>query len=228
LKNKKILKIKNREKIFNFIDKYPGVHLRMIFSKLDMSDGTIRYHINYLIRKKLIFNYKKDGYTRYYVNKTDNIKNKSIISFLRNKNTRAIIVTFYLLNCASLTTISKELDKDKKDISNHLKRLIEDGIIEQAPIEESYVLPSYKNGKKMKYNLSNAEKMYRLKEPYELYDLLVLLRDNFLDDGSTKESLDFLKWLYKIRWPTILQNSKDTYKRIEEIMYDVCPHPYHV
>jgi DNA-binding transcriptional ArsR family regulator len=228
LKKKDTLKIKNREEIFNFIDKYPGIHLRMIFNKLDISDGTIRYHIKYLLRKNLIFSYRKDGYTRYYVNNNDNIKNKAVLSYLRNENTRAIIVFFYYFNCGSLTTISKTLDKDKKDISNHLKRLIKDGIIEQAPVEKSYVFPSYKNGKKMKYVPSNAEKMYRLKYPYELYELLIVLRDNFLDDGSARETIDLLKWLYNRNFPTILQNSKETYKRIEEVLLDICPHPYHI
>ena len=66
MKNSVTIGGNNKEVIYNFIIKYPGVHLREIFRNLDISEGTIRYHIEILLKQGLIVKSDSDGYMRYY------------------------------------------------------------------------------------------------------------------------------------------------------------------
>ena len=177
-----LLNLKNRKDIYEFILKYPGVHLRKIIKEIDLSEGTIRHHIKYLIKHELIFKQEKNGYTRFYVLNSNNIKNREILSYLRNDNTRAILLFFCFSVCGSLKIISKALDKDKKEISIYIKNLLEDDIIEIAPFDKSVLLTGFKRVKKIRYDLSHGEKVYRLKYPYELDDILISLKNRYFDD----------------------------------------------
>ena len=49
-----IIELKTRHLIYQIISKYPGMHLRGIIKKSKLSEGTVRYHLQYLKRKDLI------------------------------------------------------------------------------------------------------------------------------------------------------------------------------
>ncbi len=223
------LNLKSRKKIFDFIYEYPGLHLRKIISELDLSGGTIRYHIKYLIEHGLIFKQKKNGFTRYYVSNRNNAKNKKIISYLRNENTRAIILFFVCNVCGSLKSVCKFLNHDKKEISVYLRSMLDDDIIEFAPVEGSKVLTGYKRCKKIIYNFSSREKVYRLKDPYELNDVLISLKTKYFDDGTTDELIDFLDIIYKEKYrrPKTMKSSQDVVEELEDLLFEIFPNPYH-
>ncbi len=225
-----ILNLKNRKKIFDFIFEYPGIHLRKIIRELNLSDGTIRYHINYLIEHRLISKQEKNGFTRFYISNSHGIDNKKLISYIRNENSRAIILFFCGYACGSLKTICETLDKDKKEISVYLNKFLEDDIIESAPIEGSKVLTSFNRCKIMEYNIEGNEKVYRLKDPYKINDIIMSFRNRFLDDGSTDDILDYLLWIYKEKnnRPKKLKNTKKSFDKLEDMFFDIFPHPYHV
>lgn len=223
-----ISNIKNRKKIFDFISENPGLHLRKIIELLDLSEGTIRYHINYLVKRNLIFKDKKRGYTRFYVTDSKYLKNKKIVSYLRNENTRAILLFFCFSVCGSLKTISKGIDKDKKEVSGYIEKLLRDNILEIAPVKGSEVLTSFKRCKKIKYSPSNREKVYRLKNPYELHNVIISLKNKYFDDGTTKGIINYLNWMYKeknTRPKTIISN-KETIENIEKMFYELFPLPF--
>ena len=223
-----VFNLKNRKKIYDFIFEYPGLHLRKIIKELKLSEGTVRYHIKYLIDHDLILKFKKNGYTRFYVTNENNMRDKKIISYLRNDNTRLIILFYCFCVCGSLKKICRFLDKDKKEISIYIKKLLEDDIIEVAPVNGYEVSTSFKKCKKKIYNVSKCEKIYRLKNPYELYDILISLKNKYFDDGTTDELLDLLNWIYhekKNRSKTI-DSDKNIIQRIEDLAYDLFPVPF--
>jgi predicted transcriptional regulator len=126
---------------------------------LNLSEGTIRYHIRYLIKHNLIFKQTKKGYTRFYVFESSNIINKEILSYLRNENSRSVILFFYFYVCGSLKKLCSFLDKDKKEVHNYIKKLLDDSIIELAPVDGSEVSTGFKRCKKKTYNRSRGEKI---------------------------------------------------------------------
>ena len=229
MKGAEVLNLENRKKIYDFILNYPGFHLRKIINEVGLSGGTIRYHIEYLIKNDLITKLDNNGYARYYVSNGSSIKNKKIISYLRNDNAKAIILFFCVFACGSLKTICKVLDLDKKDASIYLNDLLKNEIIEIAPVGKSEVKTGFKRCTQIEYNTSKGEKIYRLKRPYELNDILISFKNKFLDDGSTDDIIDFLLFLYKEKnnRPKKMKNTNGL-EEVETILFDICPHPYHV
>ena len=228
--NDKILNLKNRKKLYDFILKYPGVHLRKIIKELNFSEGTTRYHIEYLVKHNLIVKQNSDGFSRYYISDTETLKNKNLTPYIRNENSRAVIIYFFCFVCGSIKTISNVLEKDKKDVSKYIKELIKADIIEIAPVKDGLATTSFIRCKKMSYAPSLNEKIYRLKNPYELYDFIISYKGRFLDEGITDDILSYLDWLHKEnkRRPVKIRNAnKNAFNEIEEIVFEIFPHPYY-
>ena len=58
MRSKEKHSLENRKIIYNFIYKNSGLHLNKLFRKLNMNNGTIRYHLKYLEEKNMINNEK--------------------------------------------------------------------------------------------------------------------------------------------------------------------------
>ena len=55
-----ILENERRRKIYSFIDKNPGVHLRRLQRVLQIPLASVEYHLNYMVRKGVVIR-EKDG-----------------------------------------------------------------------------------------------------------------------------------------------------------------------
>jgi len=225
-----LLNLKNRKKIYDFILDYPGVHLRKIFQELEISESTIRYHLNYLVKHRLISKQKKNGYTRFYISNSNVVSDKKLISYIRNENTRAILIFFCFNVTGSLKIICKFLDKDKKEISSYLNKLKKDRIIEIAPYKNFEFQTGFTRCKKMKYSLSPGEKVYRLKDPYKVNDVLISFKNSFLDNGSMDLIIDFLLSLYKESntRPKTIRDTTNGFEEFFDMFFEIFPNPYHV
>ena len=85
------LDLERRKRIFNYILKYPGLHLQDLIRRLNLSNGTVRYHLKYLEKRGLITTRANDGYVRIYVSNNIGEKQKIMIHLLRQdtpRNTR--------------------------------------------------------------------------------------------------------------------------------------------
>ena len=82
MENKSILKLEKRRKIYNYILKYPGVHLSELSKKLDIPKTTLFYHLNYLKKHELVLVKTVDRFSRYYGVRKVGEKNKKLIDFL--------------------------------------------------------------------------------------------------------------------------------------------------
>ena len=152
LTNNNLLDLKSRKEIYKLITTHPGIHLRRIIKEIHLSEGTVRYHINYLTKHGLIIKLKKNGYLRFYLSDENNVKNKKVITYLQNENTIAIILFFCVFVCGSLKTICRVLNKDKKDISIYLNKLLENELIEIAPGNKKEFLTGFTRCKLIEYD----------------------------------------------------------------------------
>jgi len=82
LKNQGLLDLHNRKLIFELISNNPGIHYRELTRKLELSDSTIRYHINCLVKGALIIKQNCDGYSRFFVSDKYGIIEKKLIVFM--------------------------------------------------------------------------------------------------------------------------------------------------
>jgi len=226
---KDILYLKNRKMIYDFIDKYPGIYFRKIFKELKISKGTLNYHLNYLIKHDLITKNDQKGYSRFFIKNSVDSYDKKYLIHLRNIYSRSIVFFFLIYLCGSQKDICKFLNKDVKNVSIHLNRLLEAGIIEIAPTSKGKVETLFKINKIMDCNPWGREIVYRLKEPYKVLDFIITYKDKFIDEDVTIDALDFLEFIYKERKNNSAKfrsRNKDQFDIIEKFLFEMFPHPY--
>jgi len=175
MKKREILELESRGKLYNLILKYPGLHFRKISRELNIPPTTLKYHLDYLRRGKLITQKREGKYLRYYVSDKESVEDKQILDVLRKDSARKIVV-FLLTNPNSTRVkISRRLNKRPSTITFHLKKLLELGVIERGGC-----------GKNIQYSLKNYGHMY---------NLLINYRNNLFDENIKSDLIWSDKWV---------------------------------
>jgi len=151
-----------RREIYNYILKYPGLHLSELSRKMNIPKSTINYHLNHLKKQEYIIKKPADKYTRYYIANNVGENEKQILHLLRQETPREIVIFLLLNHNSSQIRISKNLKKHPTTIAFHLNKLMNVDIVESIP-----------NGNEINYSIKNEE---------YIFDLLGKYKDSFLDD----------------------------------------------
>jgi predicted transcriptional regulator len=135
--SKDVLELETRREIFDLIKSIPGLHMREISRKLDMSIALAEYHLNYLEETEVISAITEGGYKRYYTKDIEGedtgpdigYSDRKVLGVLRQKI--PLQITLFLLNNkqASLTGLSEELKMSPSKLSFHIKKLLKSGIV---------------------------------------------------------------------------------------------------
>jgi predicted ArsR family transcriptional regulator len=226
LKSKeKILKLETRKIIHDFILNHPGVHKNKIIRKLDFSEGTIRYHIIKLQKEGYISEKILVGYSRYYpTNKIGRLE-KEILGILRQDVPRYILLYSLISLGVTQAQLSKELNMIPKAVQYHLKKLKHLDLIELAVFKNKKLLI---NGKEtLIYNRLPAgnEKIYCLKNPYMIYNLVVKYRDSYLDDEISKDIIDWLEFVRRDAKVKKIDTIEKQEEKIKDIFSEILPFP---
>jgi len=128
-----ILENENRRKIYSIIKLNPGIHLRELQRTLNVPLSTLNYHINYMIRKKIIFSEKKEPAIGFYVKAFDD-EDKQILSVLRQKRLREIVYLVLTNKKVKIKVLRDKLNLPRSTLSYYLKFLVEHGILEKEKI----------------------------------------------------------------------------------------------
>ena len=228
MEKEKIFELETRRKIYKYILKYPGLHLQELIRRLNLPNGTLRYHLRYLEKRNLIKSKPEDGYVRFYI--TNNIGNdqKKIFHILRQEVPRNIILYLLLLGCASQIEISKSLEKHPKTIEFHLKKLLNKGIIETAPVNNKGVQVEFGQLKIIERIPVTKEIIYRLKNPYSINDSVILYKKRSSNDNFCSILSDINGFFYPSEKPIRKAKSrKGSIEYFEKWVYEIFPHPYH-
>lgn len=222
---KDILELENRRKILNFINDYPGLHIRDISRKIDIPYSTLEYHLNYL-RKHNFVNVKTErNYKRYYITNKIGVKEKKILNFLRTETPRGIILLLLAYVTCSQTELSENLEKDPSTIYFHLKKLENMDIVERVSIEKNRIEKEDLSLVIRRKKISN-ESIYMLKNPDFIYDLLILYKDNLFDNISTNFVYSYITYFLSEGLPQKIQSPKSSIDSIFEVITDLFPMPF--
>jgi len=203
-----ILGLEIRRQIFNFILKYPGLHLREISRKLNIPKTMLNYHLKYLEKENFLLAKSDNRYTRYYPTKKVGNNDKEILGLMRQNLPRRIILFLFLYPEHSRRNISEDLEKPLTTISFHLKKLLALNIIEKRRVGHSYA--------------------YRIKNQKEMYNLLISY-ENSLSDDILGPFLEYVKYVLPDGIPpSYRRRKKKDIDEIIEALYEIFPHPYHV
>ena len=160
-KEKKILELESRKRVYEVVKKFAGCHFREIERKSSLPTGTVKYHLSYLAKHDLIKEDKDENNIRYFP-KEFKLENKKIMILLRQKKIREIILCILLYPDYNHEQISQMVKVSPSTVSWHLKKLEEDKVI-------SYI----KKGRKKFYSI--------LIDKDEIVKLLIVYKESFLD-----------------------------------------------
>jgi DNA-binding transcriptional ArsR family regulator len=229
--NKDILNLETRRKIYNYIKKNPGVHFRSISKKLKIRGSTIEYHLRILTRQNLITEMKENGYLRFFVNNAVGNNEKKVLSLLRQKTPRHIVISLLSLCGLSSKELCQLLNKSPSTINFHIKILLKNNIIEKCPITPAgkELVQRSSSMVFIERNIVGREIVYQLKEPYQIKKLIIM-HENSLLDGISKEVFATMRnrhcdW-YDGKMQKVI-TTDNSIKRLIESVYDIFPHPYH-
>jgi len=217
-----ILNLETRRQIFNFILKYPGLHIREISRKTIIPFSTLRHHLTYLEKHDLVTR-KTDGrYYRFYAKDKVGRKEKKILDFLRQETPRAIILLLFAYVECSQVEISENLEKHPATILYHLKKMEEMDIVEKVSADNGLI---YKEEIPLtiKRKQKTNETVYMLKNHYLLYNLLIRQKDNLFDNIKTGFVIDYVNDFFSDGVPKKILSPKDAVDSISKTIFDLFP-----
>lgn len=156
------IELDTRRKIYELIVKSPGIHFREIERRLGIAVGSLQYHLHFLEKKNLIKIEQDEGYLRYFPVESPLSQNdKKILSFLRRKTSRHILI--FLLNKSSANNkdISRGVGLSPSTVSWHLNKLVEAGVVRRR-----------KKGR---------ESFFEIEDPERVVKLMITYKESFLD-----------------------------------------------
>ncbi|MCK5635966.1 MAG: ArsR family transcriptional regulator [Thermoplasmatales archaeon] len=177
-----VLALKSRQDIFSQISKYPGIHFSELSRKSKIPKSTLTHHLKYLTKEDIIDSKDQGRYKRYYVKFKLGKREKEIINLLREKIPRHIIFLMFVNTVCSQIELSKELKIQPAAISFHLKKLLDLGLIEVAPVidgkiflHESYILVRSRVGNELIYRFTRRDTFTII------YHVLIAYKDSLPD-----------------------------------------------
>lgn len=211
--NNRLCELEKRQDIFNTIQIAPGLHLREISRRTNMPFTTLRYHINYLIKRNLIESRKEGRFVRFYVTENIGRNNKDLLNLLRQKTIRKIILILFL-HIPTLTELSRYLEyytnkgngkepgfcRSPPCIYSNLKKLIDADVIERVNIENE-----------IRYIIKNIE---------EVSDLLITYKKSFFD-----KQIDPIMEFNKKQDKFAKKSDKERIDGLLNLIHDIFP-PY--
>jgi predicted transcriptional regulator len=170
------LELENRRHLYKMIEKFPGIHFRELFRKLEISMGSLEYHLQVLEKSELIFLKKEGGYSRYFVQgKLDEV-DKELATMLRNDRLRKLLFTLILNPGISHKSLIQELNWPKSTLSFYLKKLHDKGLIEERPISRTESDPQ----------IGKIQQGIYVSRPDKVIHLVVLYKSGFFDELSNR------------------------------------------
>lgn len=157
----KILELDTRRKIFEVVKKFAGSHFKEIERKSNLPSGTVKYHLAYLVKRGLISE-EKDGNNIRFFPREFKSKNKKLLSFLRQKTIRNILLFILTHNDCYHEQIVNAVHVSPSTVTWHLKKM-----------EENTIIKSRKDGRKTFYTV--------VIDKEEVVNLLITYQESFLD-----------------------------------------------
>ena len=155
-----ILENERRSRIYEFIKKNPGLHLRELQRRLNLPLTSLEYHIDYMVRKNVLFKESGKHYSRYYARHLDD-EDKKILKSLRQKRLREIVIILLQKEKAKYSFLLRILDIPPSTLSFYLKYLIKNKIISKNKI--------------------GYENIYTINEKDRIAKVLITYKSSFID-----------------------------------------------
>jgi len=229
-----ILKLEIRQKIYDFIYKNPGLNIKEISMRMDITRSAIRHHLKYLIKSKLV-NSNSDGKTnRFYACGQLGKKDKELLGILRQKVPFKIIMYLLYPGFCSRDELAKDINLRPSTIHYHIKKLLDLDVIKPIEVRDGkFIASQYRNKPLIFKKPVGTEKFYMWKNPEILEDVCRLLinhKDSMADPSIIDAYKDIVEeWtqMWKYSKPKKFFNGNSTIDNFIDMLDEIFPFPYH-
>ena len=159
---------------------------------------SLKYHLLTLEKHGLIISRKDGKYNRYFTTLEVSEEEKKILNCFRKRTTLHIILWFFIGVQCTQKDLSRFLEKHPATIGFHLRNMIRAGIVENKPIANGIIYKEHPPHI-IKRNQVSSEKIFVLKDPWRIYDLLIKHKKNLNDKKMVEFLIEHVEFLYN-RW----------------------------
>lgn len=170
-----ILENERRREIFNFLEANPGLHLREIQRRLGLPLASLEYHLDYMVRKNVVYREKDGRFTRFYAKLLDE-KDRKVISVLRQRRLREIVLIILGKDGAKYQELQAILGLPSSTLFYYLKHLLDNDIITRD-----------QSGNEAVYNVENVR----------VAKALIAYKPSFLDKLVDKALYAFMETQFR-------------------------------
>jgi predicted transcriptional regulator len=137
-----------RKKIYNFVRKNPGFHLRELQRRLKIPLSSLEHHVDYMIRHNVLYKQRDGRYVRYFAGEYTK-EEKKLISALRHEKMREIVLIVLEKKEVKFQDLRDYLDLPASTLSYFLKYLVDRCILRRKKIgyENIYLIRDQRVGK---------------------------------------------------------------------------------
>ncbi len=133
-----ILESERRRKIYDVVEASPGIHLRELQRMMDIPLTSLEYHLTYMTHKGILFA-ETEGYLKRYYTKPLDPEDKKVLSALRQKRMREIVLTVLENGKAKNQLLAERLKLSHSTLSSYLKYLVNKNILAREKVGYEYL-----------------------------------------------------------------------------------------
>jgi predicted transcriptional regulator len=132
------LEVETRRLVLDLVREKPGLHMREIARRLELSTSLVEYHLRALMGDEMINSMKEGGYRRFYPGDDlrDRIKltreQKRKLNLLRQKVPLEIICLLLDTSPLQHREIGEQMDIGGSTLSYHLNKLVKAGLLRKV------------------------------------------------------------------------------------------------
>jgi DNA-binding transcriptional ArsR family regulator len=194
---------------------------------------TLRHHLKYLDRQKLVSVASEKGYKRYYITNRLSKQEKQILTIFRQEVPRKIFLYLFWMPVCSKIELSRMLEKNPSTIAYHLKKLEDMDLIEVLPVKNGFVhlwdssilIKRSSNSNEIIYGFKNGEISLAIYKMFIIYEHS--LSDRKLINAILASMRQFIEMHGKHN-PRKVLSWDEALDVIIDNTYEIFPHPYHV
>lgn len=169
------LELASRRRIYQLLLDYPGLHLNDVARRLeDLSDSTVRYHLDRLVREGLVSQTQEGGYLRFYPRveggpaRRDLLdpRQKRALALLRQRVPLGVVLHLLAHGPTSQGDLAVALGVAASTLAHHLDKL-----------RDAELVTKEREGRRVLYRLVDApavgDLLYRFEATPDLADAFV-------------------------------------------------------
>lgn len=142
--------LESRRVIYRAVRDSPGIHFRGLLRELDYAQGTLQYHLGWLVDEGLVQADDDGEYTRYYPAEFEPA-DRAVMNALRREYSRRIVAVLAAEGPATTSALADRLGRAPSTISWHLSKLNEAGVVTRT-----------RTGQSVEYALADCDRVMRL------------------------------------------------------------------